>query len=51
MTATSQRRLAIIAAVAFVGIFIAANAHFISVAFLSQPDCTLSAAPAAKPAC
>lgn len=51
MTVTSQRRLAILGALAFVGIFIAANAHLITVAFGSQPECTLSAATAAKPAC
>ncbi len=47
----SQRRLAIAGAFVFVGIFIAANAHLITVAFQSQPECTLSAVAAAKPAC
>ena len=51
MTAISQRSLAILAALTFVGIFIAANAHLISVAVISQPECTASAAKAAKPAC
>ncbi len=52
MTRISQRTLAIAAALVFVGAFIAANAHLITVAILSQPDCTLaSAAAAAKPAC
>lgn len=51
MTGISQRKMAIAAAVVLVGVFIAANAHLIAVAFLSQPDCTLSAAVAAKPAC
>jgi hypothetical protein len=47
----SQRSLAILAALTFVGIFIAANAHLIVVAMTSQPECTVSAAKAAKPAC
>ncbi len=51
MTFLSQRRVAIVAALAFTGIFIAANAYLITVAFRSQPDCTLSSAHAAKPAC
>lgn len=51
MTAVSQRRLAIMAAFAFVGVFVAANAYLISVAITSQPECTLSTAKAAKPAC
>lgn len=51
MTVMSQRRLAILAALTFVGVFIAANAHLIVVAVTSQPDCTVSAAKAAKPAC
>ncbi len=51
MTVSSQRGLAILAAVTFAGIFIAANAHLISVAVISQPECTASAAKAAKPAC
>jgi hypothetical protein len=47
----SQRNLAIVASLVFVVAIIAANAHLIAVAVLSQPDCTLSAAQAAKPAC
>lgn len=51
MTRTTQRRLAVAGALVFVGVFVAANAHLITVAFASQPDCTLAAAAAAKPAC
>jgi len=52
MSRLSQRRLAILVAVVLVGGFIVANAHLITVAVLSQPDCTLVAsAAAAKPAC
>ncbi len=51
MIRISQRSLAIGAALAFVGIFLAANVHLITVAFQTQPDCTLAAATAAKPAC
>lgn len=51
MTGFTQRRVAIAAALAFVGVFIVANAHLITVAFQSQPECTLTAAAAAKPAC
>ncbi|MCB1494316.1 MAG: hypothetical protein KDJ86_00900 [Bauldia sp.] len=34
-----QRRLAIAGAVVFAGLFLAANAHLVKVAFMSQPDC------------
>ncbi|WP_166433973.1 hypothetical protein [Roseovarius spongiae] len=52
MTWVTQRRLAIIGALLGVGVFIAANAHLVTVAVQSQPDCTLSEhAAAAKPAC
>ena len=51
MSVVSQRSLAILAALTFAGIFIAANAHLIVVAVTSQPECTVSAARAAKPAC
>tara|TARA_R110000868_G_scaffold80018_35_gene227450 strand:- start:297 stop:452 length:156 start_codon:yes stop_codon:yes gene_type:complete len=51
MSVIWQRRLAIAAALVFIGIFIAANVHLFTVAILSQPDCTLAAATAAKPAC
>ncbi|SEL04602.1 hypothetical protein [Roseovarius nanhaiticus] len=52
MTAAVQRRLAITGAFLAIGLFIAANAHLITVALNSQPDCTLSErAAAAKPAC
>lgn len=50
---TNQARLAIAAAVLGVAVFAAANAHLITVAFKSQPDCVLIAgAPIpAKKAC
>ncbi len=52
MIGITQRRLAITGALVATGVFIAANAHLITVAVRSQPDCTLSAqANAAKPAC
>jgi len=52
MTQITQRRLAITGALLAVGIFVLANAHLITVAIGSQPDCTLSdRAAAAKPAC
>lgn len=52
MSGLTQRRLAISAAVLAVAVFIAANAHLFTVAFQSQPDCTLTdTAAAAKPAC
>lgn len=40
MRAATQARLAIAAAILGVGIFAAANAHLIYVAFQSQPACT-----------
>lgn len=52
MTPARQRRLAIAGAVLAIGVFAAANAHLITVAVSSQPDCILSErATAAKPAC
>ena len=51
MTVLSQRNVAITLALVVVGVFIAANAHLIVVAVTSQPECTASAARAAKPAC
>ncbi|WP_165802875.1 hypothetical protein [Pelagivirga sediminicola] len=52
MSIFTQRRLAITGALLAAGVFVAANAHLITVAINSQPDCTLSAqAAAAKPAC
>lgn len=52
MTWSLQRKLAITGAVLAVGLFIAANTYLITIAVLSQPDCTLSErASAAKPAC
>lgn len=43
MTAASQKRLAVAAAVTVIAAFIAANAHLIFVAVQSQPDCTVAA--------
>ena len=52
MSAVTQRRLAIVAAVLAAAVFIAANAHLFIVAFQSQPACTLTdPVAAAKPAC
>ncbi|MDO5757822.1 MAG: hypothetical protein Q4P24_09955 [Rhodobacterales bacterium] len=52
MTFFTQRKVAIAGAVIAAAIFIAANAHLITVAVTSQPDCTLSArGAAAKPSC
>lgn len=51
--ATSQRRLAVFAALLAVTVVITANAHLLAVAIRSQPDCVLAdrtAAPA-KRAC
>ncbi|WP_157966210.1 hypothetical protein [Oceanibium sediminis] len=39
MTARGQKRLALLAAVAAVGLLLAANAHLVMAAFRSQPDC------------
>lgn len=48
----TQRRLAILGALIGLAVFVAANAHLITVAFRTHPDCTLSErATAAKPAC
>lgn len=38
-----QRCLAILGALAFVGLFLAANAHLVKVAFMSEPDCVVPA--------
>lgn len=49
----AQKRIAILAAVVTAGLFIAANIHFLTVAFTSMPDCVQPApgrAPA-RPAC
>ncbi len=47
MTALSQKRLAIGAAIAAVAVFVGANAHLIAVSFGSHPECaTISAARA-----
>lgn len=52
MTGRAQYRLAIAGALLVAGVFAAANAHLVTVAVRSQPDCTLSAhAAPAKPAC
>ncbi len=52
MTALSQKRLAIAAAVTGAAVFLAANAHLLAVALNSQPACAAvtDAAPA-KRAC
>lgn len=39
MTAATQKRLAILGAIALVAVFLGANAHLITVAFRSQPGC------------
>lgn len=51
MIVLSQRNLAILAALVCISLFIAANAHLVVVAVTSQPECTVSVAKAAKPAC
>lgn len=53
MTATSQRRLALIAAGTALTVILAANAHLLVAAFGSQPDCVLAegAAIPAKRSC
>lgn len=42
MNAIAQKRLAIAAALAAIGLFLAANAHLVTVAVRSQPDCKLA---------
>lgn len=49
MTATAQRRLAILGAVLLAGLFVAANAHLMTVALRSQSDC-IDPAPDKAPA-
>lgn len=53
MTRVSQKRLAILGAVVLAGLFLAANAHLLTVAVRSQPDCVAPAPdkPPAKRAC
>lgn len=53
MTLTSQKRLAALAALTVLTVFIAANAHLVTVAFRAQPPCVVdnSAATPAKRAC
>lgn len=52
MTPRAQKWLAILAALAGLGLFVAANLHFLAVAVGSQPACkTVATAQAAKPAC
>lgn len=53
MTLISQRRLAILGAVVLAGVFLAANAHLLTVALRSQPDCIAPAPdkPPARRAC
>lgn len=53
MTASVQKRLAVIGALVAFAIFVVANAHLIAVAFRSQPDCIIADGPAApaKRAC
>ena len=52
MTARRQKRLAILAGLGFVTAVLAANAHLIGVAVLSQPACVAAPDRApARPAC
>lgn len=39
MTATRQRRLAVLGAIALTGLFVAANIHLVTVAVRSQNGC------------
>lgn len=53
MTVATQKRLAIAGACLGVALFLAANAHLVAVAFLSQPGCAAVSpdrAPA-RPSC
>lgn len=53
MTAAAQKRLAVIGALAAIGIVVAANAHLVTAALYSQPACVAvdGAATPAKRAC
>ncbi len=53
MKGATQKRLVIAGVIVLVGIFVAANVHFISLAFQSQPECVAveSGARPAKHAC
>lgn len=53
MSVVLQKRLAILGAVLLTGLFVAANAHLIAVAFQSQTGCVAPAPDRmpAKPAC
>lgn len=53
MTVAAQRRLAIAGACLAGALFLAANAHLIAVAFLSQPGCAAVSADRApaRPSC
>lgn len=52
MTAIAQKRLAIAAALAVVAAFVGANAHLLTVALQSQPECReATGALPAKRAC
>lgn len=53
MAMTRQRRLAIAGAALVAALFVAANAHLVTVAFHSQPACVAAdpASPPAKTAC
>lgn len=49
MAPRMQRRLAILAALVGVGVFLAANAHLVTVAVTSMPEC-VQPAPGKAPA-
>ncbi|MFV0246023.1 MAG: hypothetical protein ACK5IB_13535 [Qingshengfaniella sp.] len=52
MTIQSQKRLAVLGALALIAVFLGANAHLLTVAFGSQPECRAVAhAAPAKTAC
>ncbi len=52
MTGRGQKRLALMAALAALGLIVAANAHLVVVALGSQPDCVAVDGPApARRAC
>jgi len=50
MTLTTQKRLAWAGALIVLAIVIASNAHLISVAFRSQPECVAAKSAVATPA-